>query len=223
VPKAVLFWSGGKDSAWALQQVRDTADIIALITTVSAASGRSAVHSIPVFSLEAQARSAGLPLWTVPIPDPCPNLRYEQAMAEVVRRAVAAGAGSAIFGDLHLRDIREYRERLFAGTGLEPLFPLWGASTTHLALEMIDAGLRARIVSVNLNFLTREFAGREFDRDLLRDLPQHIDACGENGEFHTFAYSGPMFDAPVPANVEGFREQGGFVYAELTGCPVSSH
>jgi diphthamide synthase (EF-2-diphthine--ammonia ligase) len=102
------------------------------------------------------------------------------------------------------------------------LFPLWGASTTDLALEMIDAGLRARIVSVNLNLLPREFAGREFDRDLLRDLPLHVDACGENGEFHTFAYSGPMFGAPVPANVEGFREHGGFVYAELNGCPVSS-
>jgi uncharacterized protein (TIGR00290 family) len=165
--------------------------------------------------VEAQSEAVGVPLWKVPLPWPCTNEDYESRMAEACRRALAEGFDSIAFGDLFLRDVREYRERQLAGSGLTPLFPLWGIPTASLARGMIGAGLRARITCVDSTALDGVFAGREFDTALLADLPAGADPCGENGEFHTFAYDGPMFRAPLHVESGEIREVGGFVYADL--------
>ena len=159
------------------------------------------MHVVRRELLEAQAASVGLPLWTVPLPHPCPNAIYEERMREAIRNAVHGGFTHVAFGDLFLEDVRRYRERGLAGTGLEPLFPLWGASTAALAEEMIASGLRARLACVDTRVLPAPYVGREFDRDLLRELPPGVDPCGENGEFHTFVSDGPGFSAPIPYQV----------------------
>ena len=194
----------------------------ALLTTLNEAADRVAMHAVRRTLLEAQADAAGLPLWQVPLPWPCTNEDYETRMAAACRRAVAEGFDAIAFGDLFLADVREYRERQLAGSGLTPLFPLWEMPTARLAEEMIDAGLRARITCVDRAKLDGSFAGREFDRRLLADLPPGIDPCGENGEFHSFAYAGPMFHAPLEIATGETREIGGFIYADLVPCPASS-
>ena len=181
--KVLLSWSSGKDSAWLVHVLRSRGDIEigALMTTINEPAQRVAMHAVRVELLEAQAASLGLPLWKIPIPSPCPNEAYEQAMAAAVARAVADGFTHAAFGDLFLEDVRRYREERLAGTGLTPIFPLFGADTAALAREMIAVGLRARITCLNPNVLDRSFAGREFDAALLNDLPPEVDPCGERG------------------------------------------
>lgn len=197
--KILLSWSSGKDSAWALHALmRDhPGAVAALLTTVNEAVDRVAMHAVRREVLEAQAAAAGLPLRVVPIPHPCPNEIYETRMADAVARAVDDGFTHAAFGDLFLEDVRQYRVDRLAGTGLTPLFPLWGIPTRALAGHMIDGGLRARLACVDTRVLGAAFAGREFDAALLRDLPPRVDPCGENGEFHTCVYDGPMFRAPL--------------------------
>ena len=197
--KILLSWSSGKDSAWALHVLNQQhpGAVAALLTTVNEAMDRVAMHGVRRDVLEAQARAAGLPLRTVPIPHPCPNPVYEARMEDAVHAAVADGFTHVAFGDLFLPDIRRYREERLAGTGLEPLFPVWQLPTAALADTMVAAGLRARIACVDTRILDTSFAGREFDRDLLRDLPPGVDPCGENGEFHTCVYAGPMFRQPL--------------------------
>jgi diphthamide synthase (EF-2-diphthine--ammonia ligase) len=190
--------------------------VAALLTTVNQDANRVAMHAVRTEVLEAQARALGLPLWTVPIPSPCPNEIYERAMAAAVARAVAEGFTHVAFGDLFLEDIRRYREEKLAGTGLTPLFPLFGSETTSLAETMIANGLRARITCLNPKHLDRSFAGREFDAQLLADLPKDVDRCAERGEFHTCAYAGPMFDAPIPIETGVVVEREGFVFTDLT-------
>ncbi len=165
--------------------------------------------------LEAQAAAAGLPLWTVPLPWPCSNEIYEQRMAAVCERAVEEHVDAIAFGDLFLADIRAYREAQLKPTGLEPLFPLWELPTGALAREMIDAGLRARLVCVDTRQVPASFSGREFDAALLRDLPPQTDPCGERGEFHTCVYDGPMFTSPVPLQAGEVVDRDGFVYADF--------
>src|SRR5262249_37445991 len=148
--------------------------------------------------LEAQAVAARLPLTVLPIPDPCPNLSYERIMTEFIAAQAAAGVEAMAFGDLFLEDIRRYREAMLAGTGIMPMFPLWGHDTGRLRHEMIGGGLEASITCLDPARLSEDLAGRAFDRRLIADLPAGIDACGERGEFHTFASAGPMFDRPVP-------------------------
>jgi uncharacterized protein (TIGR00290 family) len=214
--KTLLAWSSGKDSAWTLGALRQqNVEVGALLTTINEAADRVAMHGVRRSLLEAQSEAAGVPLWKVPLPWPCTNEDYESRMAEACRRAVAEGFDSIAFGDLFLRDVREYRERQLAGSGLTPLFPLWGIPTASLARQMIAAGLRARITCVDSTALDGGFAGREFDHALLADLPERVDPCGENGEFHTFAYDGPMFRAPLHVESGEIREIGGFVYADL--------
>ena len=179
------------------------------------------MHGVRRDLIEEQAQSLGIPLWTAPLPWPCPNGRYEEVMAEVCRRAVSAGIEAVIFGDLFLADIRAYRERMLAGTGLDPLFPLWGQPTGALAREMLAGGLRARIACIDRKSLDRSFAGREFDLRFLADLPAAADPCGENGEFHTFVYVGPMFRRPIAIEPGALHEDGDFTFADLL-CPVSS-
>jgi diphthamide synthase (EF-2-diphthine--ammonia ligase) len=160
---------------------------------LNGAVDRVAMHGVRRDLLEAQAVAAGLPLWSVPLPDPCSNAEYEGVMTAVVQRAVAEGFTHVAFGDLFLQDVRRYREERLAGSGLDPLFPLWGLPTRELAGTMIDGGLRARVVCVDTRILPAGFAGREFDGSLLAGLPPGVDPCGENGEFHTCVYGGPMF------------------------------
>jgi uncharacterized protein (TIGR00290 family) len=215
--KALLAWSSGKDSAWSLHVLRDRGDVevAGLLTTVNEAFGRVAMHAVRRELLEAQARAAGVPLHVVPIPSPCPNEVYEAAMARALAEARAAGVEAVAFGDLFLEDVRRYREERMAPTGLRPLFPLWGRPTRALAEEMIDGGLRARLTCVDPKVLDPSFAGRAFDRGLLEALPPDVDPCGERGEFHSFAWDGPMFDRPVPVAVGEVVHRDGFVFADL--------
>lgn len=219
--RALLSWSSGKDSAWALHVLRaQGVEIAGLLTTFNAVADRVAMHAVRRALVEAQADAAGLPLHAVPLPWPCSNQQYESLMAEACRRAVEDGIDTVVFGDLFLRDIREYRERTLRGTGLQPLFPLWEVPTGDLAREMIQGGLRARITCVDKKVLDPSFAGREFDPSLLADLPPQVDPCGENGEFHSFAYDGPMFRHPIPVAVGEFRDADGFVFADLLPAPA---
>jgi len=197
--------------------LRRRSDVVigALLTTVNEAAGRVAMHAVREDVLRAQAEALGLPLWRIPIPSPCPNEVYERAMAHAVGRAVDEGFSHVAFGDLFLEDIRRYREDRLAGTGLTPLFPLFGADTAALARDMIRAGLRARITCLNPNVLDRGFAGREFDAALLADLPPSADPCGERGEFHTCAYAGPMFSRPIAIQTGVTIERDGFVFTDM--------
>ncbi len=215
--KAWLAWSSGKDSAWALHVLRGSPDVevVALLTTVNEVHDRVAMHGVRRSLLQAQADALGLPLVVVPIPHPCSNEEYERAMSGAVARARAEGVDSFAFGDLFLEDIRRYRESRLEGTGLRPLFPLWGRGTTALAEEMIQGGLRARVVTVDPRHLPADFAGRPFDWDFLVDLPPSVDPCGENGEFHTFAWDGPMFRRPLELRSGVVVEREGFVFADL--------
>jgi len=218
--KTLVSWSSGKDSAWTVHVLRQRGDVEigALLTTVNAAAQRVAMHAVRVDVVEAQAAAIGAPLWTVPIPSPCPNDVYERAMAEAVARAVREGFTHAAFGDLFLADIRRYREERLAGSGLTPLFPLFDSEptwTTRLARDMVAQGVKARITCVNPKMLDARFAGREFDSALLDELPAAVDPCAERGEFHTCAYDGPMFSRPIPVETGVTLERDGYVFTDL--------
>jgi uncharacterized protein (TIGR00290 family) len=217
VKKILVSWSSGKDSAWALHQLRQSRDyeIAGLLTTVNNAFDRVAMHGTRREILEAQAEAAGLPLWTVPLPWPCSNAEYEAAMSGACERAVAAGIEAIAFGDLFLEDVRRYREDRLAGTGLGPLFPLWGINTGELARTMLRSGVRARIVCIDPRKLPKEFAGRDLDESLLEQFSPEIDPCAENGEFHTCAYAGPMFRKPIAIERGEVVERDGFVFADV--------
>jgi uncharacterized protein (TIGR00290 family) len=216
-PRILLSWSSGKDSAWALHVLRQQGgvEVVGLLTTINSTHGRVAMHAVREALLERQAAAAGLPLWTIPLPWPCPNDTYETLMTGVFDRARAEGIAAIAYGDLFLADIRAYREARHAGTGIDALFPLWQLPTAQLARAMIDGGLRASLTCVDPKQLDASFAGRDFDAALLRDLPASVDPCGENGEFHTFAHAGPMFAAPIAIRKGDVVEHDGFVFADL--------
>ena len=215
--RCLVSWSSGKDSAWLVHVLRAAADIElgAMLTTINEPAQRVAMHAVRVELLEAQAAAVGLPLWQVPIPSPCPNDAYERAMAQAVARAIDEGFTHVAFGDLFLADVRRYREERLAGTGLTPLFPLFGADTSALAREMVAAGLGARLTCVDPTALDRAFVGREFDARLLDELPPSVDRCGERGEFQTFAYKGPMFTHPIGIETGIVVERDGYVFSDL--------
>jgi uncharacterized protein (TIGR00290 family) len=215
--KLLLSWSSGKDSAWALfcLQRRAEFEVAGLLTTLNAAFDRVAMHSTRRDLLEAQARAAGLPLYSVPLPWPCSNSQYEKAMSTACETAVAGGIEAIAFGDLFLEDVRRYREERLRDTELTPVFPIWAMETRRLAQEMVTAGLKARIVCVDPKKLPKEFAGREFDAEFLGDLPAGVDPCGENGEFHSFVYAGPMFREAIPVASGEVVERDGFVFADV--------
>lgn len=218
--KVLLSWSSGKDSAWALHVLNQEqpGSVQGLLTTTNEAFDRVAMHAVRRTLVEAQARAAGLPLHVVPLPWPCSNQDYERIMAAAVAGFVAQGFTHVAFGDLFLEDVRQYRESRLAGTGLAPLFPLWKrAGTGDLARTMIDGGLEARLTCVDPRHLDRSFAGRRFDLELLATLPPTVDPCGERGEFHSFAYAGPMFTEPVAISVGPAVERDGFVFCDLEG------
>jgi diphthamide synthase (EF-2-diphthine--ammonia ligase) len=174
------------------------------------------MHAVRTELLEAQAKAVGVPLWPVRIPWPCSNADYERAIDAALGRARAEGITVAAFGDLFLEDIRRYREEKLAPTGLRPAFPLWGLPTGPLARDMVASGLRARLTCVDPRVLDRRFAGRDFDADLLDELPASVDPCGERGEFHTFAYDGPEFSRPVAISPGEVVERDGFVFADFS-------
>jgi uncharacterized protein (TIGR00290 family) len=216
-PKALISWSSGKDSAFALHESKraDDFEIVGALTTVTETFDRVSIHGVRQEILQAQLAAAGLPPRIVPIPYPCPNAIYEARMGEAVAQAVRDGVTHMIFGDLFLADIRAYREQKLAGTGITPVFPLWDRPTLPLAQAMIDSGMQAYLATVDLKKLPAEFAGRKFDAQLLADLPADVDPCGENGEFHTCVVAGPMFAQPL-AVVTGERvERDGYAYCDL--------
>jgi uncharacterized protein (TIGR00290 family) len=215
--KTILSWSSGKDAAWALHALRQSAEVevVGLLTTTNAAFDRVAMHGVREALLEAQAEAAGLPLWKVPLPWPCPNEAYEALMAQACARAMSEGIEAMAFGDLFLEDVRDYRIQKLAGTGLTPLFPLWGRETGALAREMVAGGLKAVLTCVDPRVLDAAFAGRDFDGRLLAELPSSVDPCGERGEFHTFVSDGPMFRAPISVGRGEVVERDGFIFADL--------
>ena len=215
--KTALSWSSGKDSAWALHLLRQdpAVEVVALITTFNSSADRVAMHAVRRQLVHLQAERTGLPLWEVELPWPCSNEQYELRMSDFCKRATGAGITAIAFGDLFLQDIRGYRERQLQGTGLTPLFPVWDIPTDRLAREMVQAGVKATLTCVDPRKLDRSFAGREFGPDLLRDLPAGIDPCGENGEFHTFVHSAPVFSAPLPVRTGEIVERDNFVFADV--------
>jgi uncharacterized protein (TIGR00290 family) len=215
--KALIAWSSGKDSAWALHEARGVGDydIVGALTTVTDSFARVSMHGVRETILEAQLAAAGLPSIVVRIPYPCPNEIYEARMAEALAVAKAQGIEAIIFGDLFLGDVRAYRVEKLAGTGIEPVFPLWQRPTDALAREMIGGGLETYLSTVDLKKLPVSFAGRKFDASLLADLPAGIDPCGENGEFHSCVVAGPMFSRRITIKVGETVERDGFAYADL--------
>ena len=216
-PKALIAWSSGKDSAWALHEARASGefDIVGALTTVTDSFARVSMHGVREELLMAQLDAAGLPAVIVRIPYPCPNEIYERKMAAAVQDAKARGVTHIIFGDLYLEDIRAYREKNLAGTGITPVFPLWLKPTAALARAMIEAGVEAHLAVVDLKKLPAAFAGRRLDANLLADFPDGIDPCGENGEFHTFVSAGPMLKRKIAVRVGETVERDGFAFADL--------
>lgn len=216
--KTLVSWSSGKDSAWMLHVLKKdpSIEIGGLLTTMNEQFDRVAMHAVRRRLLQAQADAAGVPLRTVQLPWPCSNEQYEERMRLAVAQAVAEGFTHVAFGDLFLEDVRKYREQKLAGTGLTPLFPIWGIPTDELAERMVDTGLRSVLTCVNPKHLDRSFAGRQFDRALLDDLPAGVDKCGERGEFHSFAWDGPMFNHPIAIEVGDIVDRDGFVFADVS-------
>jgi uncharacterized protein (TIGR00290 family) len=214
--KTWLSWSSGKDSAWALHVLRQSDDyeVTGLFTTINSAFDRVAMHAVRVELLREQAQAAGLPLYLIEIPYPCTDEQYAAVMAEFVARASVEGVQCMAFGDLFLQDVRRYREERMQGTGIDAVFPLWGRPTRDLLTEMLTGGLRACLTCVDPKVLSAEFAGRELTLELLDSMPSSIDPCGENGEFHSFVFDGPMFNRPLDIEMGEVVTRDGFVFAD---------
>lgn len=217
VKKTWLWWSSGKDGAWALRTLRRDPGyrLCGLVTTVNAAADRVAMHAVRRELVHAQASRIGLPLVISHIPYPCPNGAYEQATAAVIRRGETDGVTHMAFGDLFLEDVRAYREGLFATSSIEPIFPLWGQDTRTLARKMLDGGLSARLTCIDPKVLDDSFVGRVFNTELLADLPPSVDPCGENGEFHTLVTHSPDFSRPLEVEPGEVVRRDGFVFADF--------
>jgi uncharacterized protein (TIGR00290 family) len=215
--QTLLSWSSGKDSAWSLHVIRQQGEyeVVGLLTTFNREANRVAMHGVRRELVEAQAKAAGVALWDVDLPSPCSNENYERIMRETCKAAVKFGVEYIAFGDLFLSDIREYRERQLQNSGLKPIFPVWGIPTGELAHSMIDGGLKAKLTCVDCKCLSPQFVGREFDEQLLSDFPREIDPCGENGEFHSFVYAGPMFRHDLQVERGEIVSRDRFVFADL--------
>ncbi|MEE9208747.1 MAG: ATP-binding protein [Gemmatimonadota bacterium] len=215
-----LWWSSGKDSAWALHVLGDdpALQITGLVTTVTADFDRVSMHAVRTEIVRRQAEAAGLPLHLVEIPYPCDNATYEARARSLIEAARSSGVRAMAFGDLFLEDVRAYREDLLAGSGIEPMFPLWGLDTAELSAAMITGGLEATVTCVDPGQLAVTFAGRAYDASFLEDLPAEVDPCGENGEFHTCATAGPMFSGRIEVCPGKILTRDGFVFADLLPC-----
>ena len=215
--KTLLSWSSGKDSAWALKVLRQRSDVevVGLMTTINQLYQRISIHAVRLELLRLQAEALGLPLHLIDLPSPCTNTQYESAMEKFIAESKREGIECLAFGDLFLEDIKQYREAKLSGTGITPLFPIWRMPTDKLAAEMISGGLRAVITCVDPAKLPAGFAGREFNHEFLSALPKDVDPCGERGEFHTFAFAGPVFKAPLAIEVGEVTQRDAFVYADV--------
>jgi uncharacterized protein (TIGR00290 family) len=215
--RAWMSWSSGKDSTFALQVAVQDPDVTVsgLLVTVNAEADRVAMHAVRRSLLERQADRLGIPLHVVEIPSPCSNAVYEARMDEAMHQAAQDGVNAVVFGDLFLEDIRQYRERAMAGTGIRPIFPLWDRPTDLLAREMIDSGIRAVLTCVDPSKLSPSFVGRTFDANLLDELPPEVDPCGERGEFHTFVWDAPGFNSPIPIRSGEIVNRDGFVFCDF--------
>lgn len=215
--KVLLSWSSGKDCAWALQALRqDTSvEVVGLFCMVNSDFDRVATHAVRIALLQQQASSIGLPLHLIEIPYPCVNGAYDRAVNIFIAQAKLDGVEYFAYGDLFLEDVRKYREDSLLGTGITPLFPIWGMATAELSRTMVASGLKAMIVCIDPKRLAHEFVGREFDAAFLDALPANIDPCGENGEFHSFAFDGPMFQTPIAVTVGEVIARDGFVFCAL--------
>ena len=221
VARAWMSWSSGKDSALALASAqRSGTEVVRLLVTFNSEADRVAMHAVRRQLIVAQADRLGIPVFSVDLPSPCTNSEYEARMAVALGVVHDDGVDEIVFGDLFLEDVRAYRELAMAGTGVVPVFPLWGRPTAELAREMIDVGIRAVVTCVDPRQLDASFAGRWFDRDFLRDLPPHVDPCGERGEFHTFVSDAPGFSAPIDVTVGSVVERDGFVFADVLRADV---
>jgi len=216
-PKAIVSWSSGKDSAMALYKVlrSNQFQVIAMLTTVSDPFQRVSMHGVREELLDRQAASIGIPIEKIRIPYPCPNEVYEQKMSETMVSYKSSGLTHAIFGDLFLEDIRKYREEKLSQFGIIPVFPLWREDTSRLARTILGLGFKAVITCVDPKKLDVKFAGRHFDADFLNEIPLTVDPCGENGEFHTFVYDGPIFKRSIEIVVGDCVMRDGFQFADV--------
>ena len=215
--KILMSWSSGKDSAWALHTLRQdpTIELVGLFCTVNKEFERVAMHGVRLELLERQAKSLNLPLEVIEIPFPCSNSDYEEIMGKFVERAKAENIEHFAFGDLFLEDIRQYREEKLKGTGISPLFPIWGIPTHQLIREMLAGGLKTVVSCIDPKQISEDFVGKELNADFLASLPGNVDPCGENGEFHSFAFDGPMFNEKIDILVGDIVHRDGFVFADI--------
>ncbi len=215
--KTLVSWSSGKDCAWVLHLLRQdsTIDLRGLFTVVNQKYDRVSMHGARIDLLRRQAKAADMPLSRVYVPDPCTNEAYDAIMGQFIEASRARGITHIAFGDLFLEDIRQYREHQLHGTGIEPLFPLWGIPTLQLASQMLTAGVKAYVSSVDLKQLPACYAGKEWSGEMVKTLPEGVDPCGERGEFHTIVVAGPMFRHPIPITIGEIVEREGFAYADI--------
>jgi uncharacterized protein (TIGR00290 family) len=214
---AWMSWSSGKDSALALDAVREDPRIkvTGLLTTINAHADRVAMHAVRRSLLEAQADRLGVPLHVVEIPSPCSNDLYEQRMGAAMRAAIGEGVTQVIFGDLFLEDVRAYRERSLHSTGITPVFPLWGRPTAEVARQILERGIRAVVTCIDPRCMPQELVGRNYDEQFVTSLPPTVDPCGEHGEFHTFVWDGPGFTAPIDVMTGEVTQRDGFVFCDV--------
>ena len=215
--KTLLSWSTGKDSTWALYQLQQDPkiDVVGLFCTVNQEFNRVAMHGVRRELLELQAERVGLPLEVIAIPYPCSNNEYEMRMTRFIDQVRADNVDFCAFGDLYLEDVRQYRENNLNNTGITPIFPLWRKSTAEISSEMINNGLRAIVTCIDPKRMSETFVGREYNKSFLQDIPVEVDPCGENGEFHSFAFDGPMFREPINVSAGETVHRDGFVFSEL--------
>lgn len=215
--QAVMCWSGGKDSAFALWRLQQNpeVEVVGLLTTLTEGYDRVSMQGVRRELLHAQAEALGLPVREVWIPPACINATYEQRMGEAVERTIGDGVRAVAFGDLYLEDVRAYREKMLASTALRPLFPIWGEDTHRLPYEMLASGFRITVCCIDPKAVPPEFAGRPYDESLLAELPKSADPCGERGEFHTFVHDAPNFREAIPITVGERVERDGFWFADL--------
>ncbi len=215
--KVWLWWSSGKDSAWAFDVLRRDPEVIIdrLVTTVTPKFDRVAIHGTRLSLLDEQARALGVSVEKVELPYPCTNADYEARARAILEKALVASVDQMAFGDLFLEDVREYRENLLKGVPIEPIFPVWGRETDGLAKEMIKSGLIARVTCLNPDLMDANLAGAAFDLKFLNRLPHGVDPCGENGEFHTCVTGGPNFEGDIPVHLGETVIRDGFVFADI--------
>jgi uncharacterized protein (TIGR00290 family) len=216
--KVLFTWSGGKDSILALYelQIRSDYEIVALLTVLTEDYDRISMHGVRSILLERQADSLRLPIEKVYISKNSSNEEYEAKMREVLQRYLTADVSSVVFGDIFLEDLRKHREDNLSKIGMKAVFPIWKRDTTDLSHEFIDLGFKAIITCVDSNVLDKAFVGRLYDQQFLSELPSTVDPCGENGEFHSFVYDGPIFQKRVPyTKGEIVFRDGRFWYCDL--------